>query len=295
MYDAAIIGGSYAGLAAALQLARARRKVLVIDEGVRRNRFASHAHGFLGQDGRDPAAIVADGKAEVLRYSTVDWFDGRADDIRRIDDGFTIATASGRSREARYVVLATGVNDILPDIPGLAERWGRHVFHCPYCHGYELERGHIGVLATSAMSMHQALMLPDWGQVTFFINGVFEPSADELEQLAARKVAIERTRVRELAGGVDVVLEDGRAIALAGLFTAATTQVAGPIAAGLGCEFDKGPLGDYIRVDAFQQTSVPGVFACGDAARAAGSVSHAVGDGVTAGVAAHRTMLFGPI
>ena len=293
MYDAVIIGGSYAGLSAALQLARARRNILVVDEGRRRNRFAAHSHGFLGRDGRDPAAIAADGKSELLRYPTVTWLDGRAEDARSTDTGFIVIDATGRSHDTRNIVLATGVNDILPDVPGLAERWGRHVFHCPYCHGYELDRGHIGVLATSSVSMHQALMLPDWGQVTFFLNGTFEPSTEELEQLAAREVTVERARVRELTGAVEVVLEDGRSIALAGVFTAATTEVASPLAARLGCDFEEGPLGSCIKTDPMKATSVPGVFACGDAARGAGNVAFAVGDGAMAGAATHRRLMFG--
>jgi thioredoxin reductase len=293
MYDAVIIGGSYAGLSAALQLARARRNILVVDEGRRRNRFAAHSHGFLGQDGRDPAAIAADAKAELLRYPTVTWQDGRVEDARATGKGFTVTDASGRSHDTHNIVLATGVNDILPEVPGLAERWGRHVFHCPYCHGYELDRGHIGVLATSSVSMHQALMLPDWGQVTFFLNGRFEPSAEELEQLAARNVAVERSRVRELTGAIEVELEDGRSIALAGLFTAATTEVASPLAAKLGCDFEEGPLGSCIKTDPMKATSVAGIFACGDAARGAGNVAFAVGDGAMAGAATHRRLMFG--
>lgn len=293
MYDAVIVGGSYAGLSAALQLARARRNILVIDEGRRRNRFADRSHGFLGQDGRDPAAIAAEGKTQLLRYATVTWQDGRVEHARITDNGFTVTDASGRSHDSQNIVLATGVNDILPDVPGLVERWGRHVFHCPYCHGYELDRGHIGVLATSSVSMHQALMLPDWGQVTFFLNGTFEPSAEDLEQLAARKVTVERSRVRELTGALDVVLEDGRSITLAGLFTAATTEVASPLAAQLGCDFEEGPLGSNIKTDPMKATSVPGVFACGDAARGAGNVAFAVGDGAMAGAATHRRLMFG--
>ena len=168
MHDVIIIGGSYAGLAAALQLGRARRRVLVIDEGVRRNRSASHSHGFIGQDGVDPAAIAAKGRAEVLAYPTVKWLDARAESAARIEGGFAVTAKNGERHEAERLVLALGIVDQLPDIAGVKERWGKSVFHCPYCHGYELNQGNIAVIATSPQSVHQAMMLPDWGTTTYF-------------------------------------------------------------------------------------------------------------------------------
>lgn len=294
MFDAIIVGGSYAGQSAALQLARARRNILVIDEGKRRNRFAAHSHGFLGQDGSDPAEIADRAREQLLAYPNVTWLADRATDAERLDDGFALTDTSGIRHQARTVVLATGIKDGLPDIPGLAERWGRAVFHCPYCHGYELDRGRIGVLAVSEISMHHALMLPDWGTTTFFVNGAFEPSADQLAQLAARSVTVEHGKIRALEGDpIDVVLEDNRRIALDGLFTATATEISTPIASQLGCDLDDGPTGRFIRTDEMKATSVPGVFACGDAARAAGNVALAVGDGAMAGAATHRKLMFG--
>ncbi|MBX9458100.1 MAG: NAD(P)/FAD-dependent oxidoreductase [Rhizobium sp.] len=294
MYDTIIVGGSYAGQSAALQLARARRNILVIDEGIRRNRFADHSHGFLGQDGSDPADIADRARAQLMAYPTVTWLADRAESAEPLAEGFAVTGRSGARHEARSVVLATGVKDGLPDVPGLAERWGKAVFHCPYCHGYELNRGRIGVLAVSELSMHHALMLPDWGSTTFFLNGAFEPTPDQLAQLAARGVAVEHGRIRALEGSpVDVVFEDGRRVSLDGLFTATATEVSSPIAAQLGCDFADGPMGRYIRTDDMKATSVPGVFACGDAARAAGNVAIAVGDGAMAGAATHRRLMFG--
>ena len=294
MYDAIVVGGSYAGQSAALQLARARRKVLVVDEGRRRNRFAAHSHGFLGQDGSDPAEIAEKAREQLLAYPNVTWLADRAEMAERTEDGFVVAAANGVSLRTRTIVLATGIKDRLPDVPGLAERWGRAVFHCPYCHGYELHNGRIGVLAVSEISMHHALMLPDWGSTTFFLNGAFEPSAEQLSQLAARGVALERGRIQALEGEpVDVVIEDGRRIALKGLFTATATEIASPIALQLGCELADGPTGRFIRTDEMKATTVPGVFACGDAARAAGNVAMAVGDGAMAGAATHRKLMFG--
>lgn len=291
-FDAIVIGGSYAGLSAALQLARARRQILVIDAGQRRNRFAEHSHGFLGQDGRAAADIVADGRRQLLAYPNVRWHDGHAIEARRLGEGFVVETGDARHAGKR-LVLATGVIDELPSIEGLAERWGRSVFHCPYCHGYELGDGPIGVLGVSEHSMHHALMLPDWAPTTFFLNESFEPDATQREALAARGVTLERRRVARLIETATVELADGSKTIMAGLFALSHTRPASPMAAQLGCELEQGALGSFIRTDAMKATSVPGVVACGDAARMAGSVAFAVGDGAMAGAMTHRSLMFG--
>ncbi|WP_434711260.1 NAD(P)/FAD-dependent oxidoreductase [Pseudomonas sp. R1-1] len=293
VYDVIIVGGSYAGLSAGLQLARARRSVLVLDSGLRRNRFADTSHGFLGQDGRAPGDIAAEARAQLMAYPTVQWLADTAVEAVQVDAGFAVRTRTGEQLSAKRLILASGVIDELPDIEGLRPRWGQSVFHCPYCHGYELNQGAIGVLATSPLSIHHALMLPDWGPTTFFINGVFEPDAEQLAQLAARGVRLETRRVRRIEGArTDVVLSDGEIVAVAGLFAMPRTRMASPLADQLGCVFEEGPMGPFIQTDATQQTSVPGIFACGDAALAAGSVALAVGDGARAGAGTHRSLIF---
>ncbi|WP_202334030.1 NAD(P)/FAD-dependent oxidoreductase [Mesorhizobium sp. L-8-3] len=292
MYEAIIVGGSYAGMSAALQLARARRRILVVDQGSRRNRFARTSHGFLGQDGRAPEAIAADARAQLTAYPTVEWIDARAELGARTENGFSVTLENGDTHDARRLVLATGVVDSLPDIPGLAERWGQSVFHCPYCHGYELGNGRIGVLAVSSLSMHHAFMLPDWGSTTLFLNGAFVPDADQRAQLDRRGVAVEECAVEKITGEADVVLTDGRVVKLDGLFTMPRTSMASPLAEQLGCAFEEGPMGPFLRTDTVKETTVPGVFACGDAARAAGSVALAVGDGAMAGAATHQSLMF---
>lgn len=291
IYDAIIVGGSYAGLSAGLQLARARRSVLVIDEGLRRNRFAESSHGFLGHDGRAPGAIAADGRAQLLAYPSVTWLDARAASSRKTAKGFAI-DAANESHEAQCLILATGIGDQLPDVPGLAERWGKSVFHCPYCHGYELRRGRIGVVASSELSMHHALMLPDWGETTLFLNDAFVPDDEQLAQLHKRGATLERTPIARISDHATVELRDGRAIALDGLFTVTRISGKDPLAEQLGCDFDHGPMGPVVKTDTMKQTTVPGVFACGDVARMAGNVALAVGDGVMAGAAAHRSLMF---
>lgn len=292
LYDVIIIGGSYAGLAAALPLARARRQLLVIDAGQRRNRFAEHSHGFLTQDGSRAADIAAVARAQILAYDTVQWLDARATGARPTEEGFAIDIDGGATRRAKRLILASGVVDTLPDVPGLAQRWGRQVFHCPYCHGYELQQGRIGVLATSELAMHQALLLPDWGPTTLLLNGCFTPDAQQLAQLQARGVQIETGAVREIAGHADAVLADGRVLAFDGLFTAPQSRVESPVARALGCDMAEGPMGAVLQTDALKATSVAHVFACGDAALFGGSVPLAVGDGTMAGLAAHRSLVF---
>lgn len=293
--DFAIVGGSYAGLSAALQLARARRRVLVVDAGQRRNRSvdeAGHtAHGFLTQDGRPPGEIAAEARQQVRAYPQVQWLEGLAEDATIERDGRLAFRVGGTPVRASWLILATGVRDALPEVPGLAPRWGRSVFHCPYCHGYELEEGPIGVIAASALAQHHALMLPDWGPTTLFLNEAFEPTADELAALARRGTRVEATPIDRLEGHADVVLRDGRVLPVRGLFTQPRTELASPLAGQLGCALDQGPTGAFVKVGPMQATSVARVFACGDAARGAGNIALAVADGVLAANAAHRASM----
>lgn len=291
----AIVGGSYAGLSAALQLARARRTVTVIDAGLRRNRFVDEAsgssHGFLSRDGAAPGEIAAQARRQLLSYPGVRWIEGVAEDAHRRNDGRFALRVGVSTLVTDRLVLAIGVRDEVPDIAGLPERWGRSVFHCPYCHGYEMEAGPIGIIATSEVARHHAIMLPDWGTTTLFLNGAYHPSGEDLAAFARRGALVEPARILRVEGVADVILEDERVMSMRGLFTQPRAQLASPIASQLGCELADGPAGAFIQVDAMQQTSVPNVFACGDAARAAGNVALAVADGAMAGIAAHRSTM----
>lgn len=291
-HDVAIVGGSYAGLSAALPLARARRSVLVFDAGQRRNRFASASHGFFAHDGDAPGDMVRQAREQLSRYATVQWVDALVHQASGQADAFELRTANG-AWSARRIVLATGVVDQLPDVPGLQPRWGRSVFHCPYCHGYELQQGRIGIIATGPESLHQALLLPEWGTVTLLLNGCFEPDGAAVAQLDARGVAIERAPVQAIVDEATVVLADGRRVVFAGLFTAPRTAPASALGQQLGCALERTPVTQHLQTDAMKQTSVPGVFACGDTGRAMGNVALAVGDGAVAGLAAHRSLMFG--
>lgn len=293
MYDVIIVGGSYAGLSAGLQLARARRQVLVIDAGQRRNRFAATSHGFLGQDGQAPEIIAAEGRSQLMEYPTVTWLQDSVVQAAEQAQGFSVRTEHNGTLQGKRLILATGVVDDLPAIDGLKERWGKRVFHCPYCHGYELDSGRIGVLATSSLAMHHALMLPDWGTTTLFTNGVFIPDTEQQAQLDRRGVSVQSGAVRRISGErADLELDDGRVFNLDGIFTMSRTRIS-PLADQLGCGMTDGPTGPYLHTNDMRQTSVPGVFACGDTSLAAGSVALAVAEGVRAGVGAHVSLING--
>lgn len=291
--DAIVVGGSYAGLSAALQLARARRQIAVVDAGIRRNRFADTSHGFLGQDGRAPQAIVDEARAQLLAYPNVRWLSDSAETAeKRADDDFAVTT-SRAALYAKRLVLATGIVDELPPIEGLAQRWGRSVFHCPYCHGYELHNGRIGVLATGPMAAHQAMMLPDWGSVTLFLDRTFEPNEAQIRMFAERGVEIEAAPVIRLSSTATVELADGRTLEMDGLFTISVTRMGSTLAQQLGCGFDDGPTGPYIRRSELTETTVAGVFACGDAARMFGNIAISVGDGAMTGASTHWSLIAG--
>lgn len=294
-HDAVIIGGAFAGLAAATYLARARRRVCVIDTGRPRNRFAEASHGFLGSDGSDPLAILGRAREQLSAYPGVTMIGGEATAARAFDDGFAVSLSTGEEISARKAILAFGLRDILDPIPGLQERWGKTVLHCPYCHGFEFSDRQLGVLARTPMSVHQACLVAEWGPTTLFLNGATLDRPDA-ELLARHGVTIEPGEVTRLVGNGSalsaVELGDGREKPVAALYVAPQTSLASPIAAQLGAAIDDGPMGPMIRTDADRMTTVPGLYAAGDIARAPHSVSWAVADGVTAGTSVHRALVF---
>jgi thioredoxin reductase len=298
-HDAVVIGGSFAGLSAAIQIARARRSVCVIDAGRPRNRFAAAAHGFFGQDGNDPLAMVASARAQVRRYPTVRMITGEASAARAVNNGFEVTVEGGETLIASKLVLAFGVSDVLPELPGLAERWGNSVLHCPYCHGFEYAGKRLGVLYATPMSAHHALLIAEWGPTTLYLDGNETPDEEAQAKLAQRGVLIEPARISALRGehgGLSsLFLADGRDAPIDALYVAPRTRFNSPIADQLGCVLDDTPLGPVIRTDEKKQTTVPGVYAAGDIARVPHNASWAAADGVTAGVFLHQSLVFEPL
>lgn len=296
-YEIVIIGGSFAGQAAALQLGRARRNVLLVDVGRPRNRFAQASHGFLGQDGTAPSALVSTFADQLSHYETVVQLTGEVVAAECADGSFRVALENGDAVQAEKLILAGGIRDILPEIPGLTARWGVSVLHCPYCHGYELGQRPVGVLGTGENAFHQAMLVRDWGPTTLFAQGSLELSEDQKSALSKRDVRIEPNPVVELLGPGDALeavrLADGQAASIAGLFVAPRTEIVGNLASELGCTVEEGPTGCFISVDAMQRTSVPGVFAAGDASAAMSNATLSAAGGVRAAAAAHHSLVFG--
>ncbi|SMD14033.1 NAD(P)/FAD-dependent oxidoreductase [Rhizobium sp. RU36D] len=294
-FDVVIVGGSFAGLSAAMQLVRGRRRVLVVDAAKPRNRFAHASHGFLGQDGRPPAMIRQTGIDQLQRYPG---FELRQDEVlsaEPLDKGFSVALASGDRVTGARLILAGGVKDSLPEVAGLTERWGQSVAHCPYCHGFEMGGGPLGILLTNKVGLHQALLLPDWGPTTLFLTEGMDLDDAERARLVNRGVAVETTAVVELVGEESALsaarLADGRLTPIVGLFVQPKTSLFGTLAGDLGLELEDGPTGAFIRVDQMAQTSRPGVFAAGDAASVMHNATLASGSGVRAASGAHFSLI----
>lgn len=292
MQDVIVIGGGYAGMAATLQLLRARRSVLVIDAGLRRNRTASHSYGFLGQDGVDPAELARTARNQLEAYPTLNWREGLVARASGAIEAFQVTLTTGEDFTCRRLLFATGVADELPPVPGLAERWGRSVFHCPYCHGYELDQGQIGVIATGYMSLHQAQLLADWGKVTFLTNGALAVDRDAQDDLDHRGVMVEDTVIDRIEGDAQVILTDDRRLTFTGLFTSPQCSPSSQVAEIMGCSLQETPFGSQVLTSDDKETSIRGAFACGDVARIPHSVSLAVADGAWAGAQLHRSLVW---
>ena len=295
-FDAIIIGGSFAGLSAALYLARARRSVCVLDTGKPRNRFADASHGFFAQDGSNPMTMLDTMRTQVAAYPTVIFMDVAAADARREGGGFVVSLANGEVVSGTKLLLSYGISDILPDLPGLAERWGESVIHCPYCHGYEFSGKRLGILNMSPMSIHQTSLIPEWGSTTFFLNGGTLDAAS-VSELEHRGVTIEPAAVESLVGEgrnlSAIRFTDGREQPLDALFVGPSYRFNSDIAGRLGCVIENGPLGPSLTVDEMKATTVPGVYGAGDITRMGHTVTFACADGVMAALAIHRSFVFG--
>lgn len=289
--DVAVIGASFAGLSAALMLGRARRTVVLIDDGKGRNRFAPRSHGFLGQDGVSPADIRAKGLAEVLAYPTARHLPGRVSGISGVSGEFVLN--GPEVIKAARIILAFGLRDILPDIPGLAECWGKTANQCPYCHGYELADRPTGLLVTGPGFAHQARHLAGWtDELIYLENGqkVDDPAA--LQGAGVRRVPGLVTRVLHAGGEISAVeLADGTRVPMRALYLHGKFEPASSLADELGCAMTETPAGRFVTVDLFQRSSVPGIFAAGDLARPLPVAPAAAASGNMAGAACNQDLL----
>lgn len=294
-WDALIIGGATAGLSAALMLGRARRRTLVIDAGEPRNRFAAHMHGVLGHDGIDPAELLARGRREVDTYGVVveeGWVTGIQDEgtVLRVE------RADGTVDVARAVLIATGIRDELPPVPGLAAQWGRGVLHCPYCHGFEVAGQRLGVLATVPQSIHQIELVRQWSDDVTAFTAAIEPLDDEVRgRLVARGIRIVSSPVSEARSDGDilrgVVTADAAEHALDALFTAPASHLDLGFADALALTRVLDQPGGPLAVDEFAKTSHPRVWAAGNAVAPFGNVPVSMASGSMAGAAVNAALV----
>lgn len=294
-WDAVVIGGSIAGLSAAQMLGRARRATLVVDAGAPRNRFAGHMHGVLGHDGTRPADLLTRGRTEVQRYG-VELREGRVVGVRENADGLEVRLADGDVLTARAVIIATGVVDRLPEIEGLADRWGRDVLHCPYCHGYDEVAGRrLGVVATSPASVHQIELVRQWSDdVTAFVSLAGPLDEATHAGLVARGIRVVSTPVRSLVSDGDtltaITTVDGEQYALDAVFVAPAPELDLGFAAGL--DLARGDLpGSPLLVDATGATSHPRVWAAGNVVAPSGNVPLSMGSGSMAGAGVNAALV----
>ncbi len=291
--DVAIIGAGFSGLSAALMLARGRRRVLLVDDGLGRNRFAASAHGFLGQDGQAPGEIRRIGLAEVLAYPTAAHAATRVETVRRLGDGGFRLTGPGLTVEAARIIIASGQRDFLPMIDGLAECWGRTANQCPYCHGYELADRPTGLLCTGDVPLHLAQLLWAWtSDLALLENGVTVDDATATALAGMPRIAGRVQRIEHVGGEMQaVVLAGGRRIPMTALYLVTRQEPAASLAADFGCTMKEGPMGPDVMVDKYQRTSVPGVFAAGDLTTSFANSVLAAASGTQAGTACHQDLM----
>jgi len=295
----AIIGGGSAGLSAALTLARARRSVIVVDGGEPRNAPAQAAHGLLGLEGINPLQLLVKGRDEASFYGARIVHAGVVEAMPETaadDGGFVVRLDDGYEVRASQLLIATGVVDELPDVPGLAQRWGRDVVHCPYCHGWEIRDERIGLLATGPMSALQALLFRQWSaQMWFFPNGIDFP-ADQLAKLVAMGITVVPGSVSGLDVAADrltaVCLDDGRRVGLEALAVPALTRARLDGLQGLALETVTNAAGVAVVADGTGHTSIPGVWAAGNVVNPGMQVSESAANGARVAMTINTELVF---
>lgn len=292
-FDVIIIGGSYAGLSAALTLGRSTRNVLIIDTGKPCNRQTPHSHNFLTHDGDKPIDIAKAAKAEVLKYPTVMFLEGKAISAKQIDGGFNVIVENGENFTARKILLATGLKDVLPDIKGLAECWAISAIHCPYCHGYEVKNEKIGLLMNGDHAFEMAKNLHLWNKdLTILTNGKSEFTADQVEKLKSKSITVLEEEIIELEhqnGQLEnIVFKNGEKVTFKAIYVKPEIEQHINFSVQLGFE-----LTDLktIKVDEQQETTAKGVYAAGDCTTLFRSLSIVTAAGTVAAVMINKALI----
>lgn len=295
MWDVIVAGGGPAGLSAALMLGRSRRRVLVVDVGSPRNRFAAHIHGVLGNEGTPPGELLEHGRTEAVQYG-VEFQNGAIESVQNADAELAVTISGGRTERARALIVATGITDELPDVAGLAQRWGTTVLHCPYCHGWEVRDQHLGVLMTSPAGIHQAQLVRQWSdRITAFSANALDPVAER--RLRSRGVEVVIGQVAEILGEGDrisgVRMSGGEVIAIDAIFTGGFPRPHDGFLADVGLERSEAPfgMGSFLTVDPAGRTSNPRVWAVGNVVNPTANVPISIGMGALTGGAVNGALV----
>ncbi|WP_421810651.1 NAD(P)/FAD-dependent oxidoreductase [Flagellimonas sp.] len=292
VFDVIIVGGSYAGLSAAMALGRSLKKVLVIDSGEPCNKPAPHSHNFLTQDGKTPSEISSIAQQQVSQYKTVHFHTDIAIDGKKTAEGFEISTQSGKKFEAKKLIFATGVKDNIPNIPGFSECWGKTVIHCPYCHGYEFHGKKTGIWAPSEKAFHLAGLVNNLTQdLTMITSNKSDFTTEQVEKLQQHNIKIEEGEIHQIehenGNMVHIVFKNGKKVQLDTLYAGIPFEQHCKIPETLGCEITEQ---GYLKIDGLQKTTVDGVYACGDNTSPMRSVANAVQQGNFAGAAINKEL-----
>ena len=293
LFDVIIIGGSYAGLSAAMALGRSLKNVLIIDSGKPCNQQTPHSHNFLTRDGETPANLATISKAQVLAYPTIKFLDGLAESATKTGYGYTITTADQQVLNAKKLIIAAGVKDIFPSIKGFAACWGISVLHCPYCHGYEVNGKTTGIIANGEIGFEFTKLISNWTKdLTVFTNGIVDINIDDQTKLLAKNINIVEKEIEE------IIHENGMVKHLK--FKDGSTHELDAIYARVGMEHNTKVINDlsielteqgYVAVNAFKQTNVAGVYAAGDCTTMMRSVANAVAEGNFAGTILNKELV----
>jgi len=292
-FDVIIVGGSYSGLAAGMSLGRALKKVLIIDSGKPCNRQTPYSHNFITHDGDTPVEIAALANLQVKSYDTVKFFDGLATSGAKTENGFEIQVASREIFVAEKLIFATGIRDIMPGIDGFEACWGISVLHCPYCHGYEVRNEKTGILGDGESGFDFSGLISNWtNDLTLFTNGHSTLTPEQREKLESHHIEIVEKEIERLehSNGYlqNIIFKDGTKSSAKAMYAPGPFEQHCTIPQSLGCEL----TGEgYIKVDPFQETTLNGVFACGDNTTRMRTVANAVATGTTAGITVSKKMI----
>lgn len=292
-FDVIIVGGSYSGLAAAMALGRALRKVLIIDSGKPCNAQTPHSHNFITQDGKKPAEISAIAKKQVLKYETVQFHNGLAITGSKTDKGFEIITQSGEKFTSKKLLFATGIKDLIPNIDGFSECWGISIIHCPYCHGYEVRNKKTGILGNGDYGFEFSKMIHNWTkELTLYTNGKSTLTEEQSQKLKSHNIQIIETEIEKFEhenGQIEsIVFKNRSKTAIKAIYARLPFEQHCTIPTELGCEINEQ---GYFQVDAFQKITIPGIYASGDNTTPMRSLANAVAMGTLAGVMMNREII----